>query len=615
MPRIFDNIKEPLFPALEQTLATADRADFCVGYFNLRGWNLLAKHVERFSGGPEHCCRVLIGMHETPDATLRAALRVLETDDGVDAKQTVLLARRVAEEFRTQLMFGAPTNRDELALQQLAAQLRSGKVVVKLHLRYKLHAKLYLLARDDYNNPITGYLGSSNLTMAGLQQQGELNVDVLDHAATAELQTWFNARWGDVRSIDISKELTTVIEESWARSELLSPYLIYLKMAYHLSQEARAGLAEFTVPKDFDGQLFPFQTAAVKIAARYLNRQGGVLLGDVVGLGKTMMATAVARIVKDDYGWQPLIICPKNLVAMWQEYSLTWDLNALIVPYSLVQRDLPGLRRFRLVIIDESHTLRNRESKRYRVIQQYLQDNDSRVVLLSATPYNKTYLDLSAQLRLFVPEDKDLGIRPEAHIRAVGETQFLKAQVPARSLRAFEQSEQADDWRELMRLFLVRRTRSFIKQHYTQTDAATGRPFLQIAGGPPFFFPERRPRTLHLPPPAESGDPYSRLYAEEVVAAINALLLPRYGLANYLKKDAARLADAGEQALIANLSRAGLRLMGFSRTNLFKRLEFERRGVFAVAPAPCAAELCVYARAGGGAAAAARGAGGGVARH
>jgi phosphatidylserine/phosphatidylglycerophosphate/cardiolipin synthase-like enzyme len=76
-------------------------------------------------------------------------------------------------------------------------RLRSGKVVVKLFLRHPLHAKLYLLFRPDPNNPVTGLLGSSNLTLSGLSKQGELNVDVLDHDATQKLAKWFDERWVD----------------------------------------------------------------------------------------------------------------------------------------------------------------------------------------------------------------------------------------------------------------------------------------------------------------------------------------------------------------------------------------------------------------------------------
>ena len=56
----------------------------------------------------------------------------------------------------------------------------------------------------------------------------------------------------------------------------------------------------------------------------------------------------------------------------------------------------------------------------YRAITEYIAANESKCILLSATPYNKSYLDLSAQLRLFVPEDEDLGLRPEALINELG---------------------------------------------------------------------------------------------------------------------------------------------------------------------------------------------------
>lgn len=115
-------------------------------------------------------------------------------------------------------------------------------------------------------------------------------------------------------------------------------------------------------------------------------------------------------------------------------------------------QELPKLRRYRLVVIDESHNLRNREGKRYQAIQEYLHENEVKVVLLSATPYNKRYLDLANQLRLFIPEDADLGIRPEGLLREIGETEFLRRhQSPVRSLAAFEKSLYADDWREIMR--------------------------------------------------------------------------------------------------------------------------------------------------------------------
>ncbi len=220
--------------------------------------------------------------------------------------------------------------------------------------------------------------------------------------------------------------MADIIDTSWARETPIPPYHIYLKMAYHLSQEARAGLSEFGIPGDLNATLFDFQKAAVKIAAHHLNKRRGVLIGDVVGLGKTLMATALARIFEDEESWETLILCPKNLVTMWQEYVDQYRLLAKVLSISQAERELPELRRYRLVLIDESHNLRNREGKRYRAIKEYIEKNESACVLLSATPYNKTYLDLSAQLRLFVPDDTSLGIRPERLLKDLGETEFIR---------------------------------------------------------------------------------------------------------------------------------------------------------------------------------------------
>lgn len=575
MPRIFDNIDNSLLPALQDTLKVAERADFCVGYFNMRGWRHLAPHVDRWSGGDGNCCRLLVGMHVSPPDELRQAFRMREGEDAMDNQTALREKRRIAEEFREQLTFGVPTNEDEAALQQLSAQIRAGKLVVKVYLRHPLHAKLYLLHRQDVNNPVTGFLGSSNLTAAGLSKQGELNVDVLEHDACDKLVNWFEDRWNDRWCLDISKELADIIDESWAGDRLIPPYHVYLKMAYHLAQEARAGLSEFRIPTVFGDTLFDFQVAAVKIAAHHLNKRGGVLIGDVVGLGKSMMATALAKVFEDDYHTETLIICPKNLVSMWEDYAHRYRLHAKVLPLSRVINELPEkTRRYRLVLIDESHNLRNKEGRRWRAIREYIERNESLTVLLSATPYNKTYLDLSAQLALFLNEDADIGIRPEKLLAALGgEHEFIRRhQCGVRTLAAFEKSDIPDDWRDLMRLYLVRRTRGFIMQHYAKEDAR-GK-YLQFADGRKSYFPKRVPKNLSFKiDDTNSDDPYARLYSDSIVNAINDLTLPRYGLGNYIAPTPKSPPTPNQAHVIEGLSRAGTRLMGFCRTNLFKRLE------------------------------------------
>lgn len=601
MPRIFDNIAVDLLPALRETLEISQRSDFCVGYFNLRGWKAIDGLIEKWPGGEGAQCRLLVGMQRLAQDELRLAYSLLPQEDQISQKAVIRLKRRLAQEFRAQLTFGAPTDEDEAGLRRLSAQLKMGKVVVRLFLRNTLHAKLYLCFRPDPNNPITGFLGSSNLTLSGLSNQGELNVDVLDHDATEKLARWFEDRWKDHWCVDITKELIQVIDESWARPECPPPYQIYVKMAYHLAEEARAGLSEFTIPPDMRGILLEFQSAAVRIAARHLEKRGGVILGDVVGLGKTLMATALARMFQDPpRSLETLILCPKNLVGMWEGYAHRYRLIAKVVSVTQAQKCLPDLRRYRVVIIDESHNLRNREGHRWAAVRDYLARNASKCILLSATPYNKTYLDLANQLRLFLNPDDVVGIRPEEYLRRDCDgrpEEFTRLhQCAVNCLSAFEKSEHPDDWRELMRLFMVRRTRSFVERNYALTEcpvcatvltptqekcskcerpkAREDRRFLILEGDVRFHFPKRQPKTLKFRiRDRDPNDQYARLYSDTVVDTVRALHLPRYGLANYLKPTLDVPPSRDESEVMANLSRAGKRLIGFCRTNLFKRLE------------------------------------------
>jgi hypothetical protein len=92
-------------------------------------------------------------MHVTPTDELRQCVAFARREDALDNQTAVREKRRIAEEFRQQLTFGVPTNEDEAALRQLADQIRAKKLVVKVYLRHPLHAKLYLLHRQDANNP------------------------------------------------------------------------------------------------------------------------------------------------------------------------------------------------------------------------------------------------------------------------------------------------------------------------------------------------------------------------------------------------------------------------------------------------------------------------------
>lgn len=584
MARIYDNINikftDGLLGIIENT--GVKRVDFCVGYFNLRGWNLIVEQVDKLPGGYVYeddrrkmrYCRLLIGMHRPDEDLIRCLYSRQETMP--DAEYVQRCKRQIAEDFRKQLLLGLPSATDEWTLRCLSAQLKKGKVCVKLYLKELLHAKLYLAHRPDDNfNKIQAIMGSSNLTYAGLTKQGELNAEFADSDSAEKLAHWFDDRWNERFCLDITQELAQIIDESWAGDRTIPPYYIYLKTAYHLSQEARSGIKEFTLPPEFRHDLFDFQQTAVKIAAKNLNndKRGGAMIGDVVGLGKTITACAIAKLYEMAFASSTLIVCPANLQDMWRKYIKKYDLKAEVLSMSK-QIDVDSARYYRLIIVDESHNLRNSSGIRYRNIRSLIEHQGSKVLLLTATPYNKDFSDLGSQLRLFIGEDQDLGIRPEQYIRSIGgerEFQRKHSDIHIRSIRAFEKSPYADDWNELMKLFLIRRTRTFIKENYAKTDDATGRKYLLFPNGTKSYFPDRVPRAVKFS--TMPGDQYSRLYSSEMISLMEELKLPRYGLIHFYDENKAEGIQPHEKQVIENLSRAGQRMMGFCRSTFFKRID------------------------------------------
>jgi len=172
----------------------------------------------------------------------------------------------------------------------------------QLFLRHTLHAKLYLI---HLLIPTIQhwFVGSSNLTFAGLSKQGELNVDVLDHDAAT------SCRDGSRISGTIFGASTS--QRNFAESSTIAGHAKRLSRLPHLPKDgvppvprSAGGLSEFSVPKDSGHSFYNFKTAAVRIAAHYLNKRGGVIMRVQVRLSGKMRANAAAIKVfeSDDIG-------------------------------------------------------------------------------------------------------------------------------------------------------------------------------------------------------------------------------------------------------------------------------------------------------------------------
>ena len=195
MARIYDNIETRFTKGLQDIISNmgVKRVDFCVGYFNLRGWQLVVNQIDSIPGDYVYegnkqefrCCRLLIGMHQPDQELVRRLYSKEHIRDAAYAQHCEL---EIAREFKRQLLLGLPTKQDEWTLRRLSAQLKDDKVCVKLYVAEPLHAKLYLAHRpDDTFNPIQAIMGSSNLTYAGLTKQGKLNAEFGDSDSAQKL--------------------------------------------------------------------------------------------------------------------------------------------------------------------------------------------------------------------------------------------------------------------------------------------------------------------------------------------------------------------------------------------------------------------------------------------
>ena len=135
MPKIYDNIHNHLTKGLNETLNVSNRADFCVGYFNLRGWKEVASNIESLSGAQvaensqsiHRVCRLLVGMQKMPVEILRDFF-TRDSEDTIDQAEAVKLKRKIAQEFKDQLTIGTPSDADEKVLRQLSQQLKDKKL-------------------------------------------------------------------------------------------------------------------------------------------------------------------------------------------------------------------------------------------------------------------------------------------------------------------------------------------------------------------------------------------------------------------------------------------------------------------------------------------------------
>lgn len=346
--------------------------------------------------------------------------------------------------------------------KEAVAFLKQDKVVAKTLEPNFCHAKSYLFnpdKKDDRNKYFIS--GSSNLTEAGIGLKRTNNIE-LNIAETGnnnqykELVDWFDALWvrpqahkektlvapdGTKSKIDFKQYLINEIERIFIK---YTPRELYYKVLFELFGNQ---LLETENDPDFNRQigrlensvvyntLYEFQKKGVLSLIRMLQKYNGAILADAVGLGKTWSALAVMKFFQLQ-GREVLLLCPKKLEHNWRRYLKHQDSRFEKDQFDFFLRFHTDMHEDRvekyvdradkyftndkpkLIVIDESHNLRNDKSNRYKfLLEQILKGNkDVKVLLLSATPINNSLNDIRNQFKLMVQGDvggyeETLGIR------------------------------------------------------------------------------------------------------------------------------------------------------------------------------------------------------------
>lgn len=268
------------------------------------------------------------------------------------------------------------------------------------------HAKMYLFEnKEDHSQngefPGTLITGSSNFSQSGLSDRLEINVILRDSNDYIEGKKIFDQLWSSAVEIanknSFEEFFNNVVGKTWFE-KLPSPFLLYVRVLDELFSFDKKSTFKF--PAEISKQRYfdlKYQIDAIQFALDIIKRHGGVIISDVVGLGKSIVASAVAY----NLGIKTIIITPPHLFSQWEDYRFEFDVNAKVFSNGKIEEALSynDDGQEKLIIIDEAHKYRNEMTNTYSDLHKLCQGN--KVMLLTATPFNNRPQDIFSMIKLF----------------------------------------------------------------------------------------------------------------------------------------------------------------------------------------------------------------------
>lgn len=403
---LFDKLK-----GIASTMTTFDRFLAVVGFFRSSGYFKLRKELGDISE-----IKILVGIN-IDDIFRKHNKALLMLSDEDKAKEIY------NKDFKEDIINAEYAPEVENGILQMCEDLVSGRLQMRIHATKNLHAKFYLCLPQNHNENSDGWviMGSSNISDSGLgikqPPQYELNVAMKDYDDVKYCSDEFWTLWNE--AIPLTAEDIDKYKKKTYLGCQPTPYELYIKVLIDTFGDQ--------VEDDFSIQLpdgvkdLKYQKDAVIQGYQMLMQHNGLFLADVVGLGKTMIATMIAKRFVESNGKNTniLVIYPPALEDNWKDTFKLFGIykKAQFITNGSLSKILEGRDQYKdkedfdLIIVDEAHGFRSDSSGKYDELQKIckspcvnnglLKSLQKKVMLLSATPLNNRPDDLLNQLLLF----------------------------------------------------------------------------------------------------------------------------------------------------------------------------------------------------------------------
>ena len=498
---IVDNTKNGITMEriLNSAIPNVKRLDISTGYFNVKGYGMLRRTLEKSVMNDSFSMRLLLGKEAittTDDSFEKYAERYRESKND----------RGQALSIKTGLDDSGLTAESRTNTASLIALLGRQNVQVRTGTSRFNHSKCYILGNR------TAFIGSSNFTHGGLIGNYELNAGLYQPGVADKTREWFDRMWGDAR--DTKEDLISILNQS-KFGVPPEPFEVYMKMLF---ERFRPLLGKTDLGTVASIPLTKFQQDAVRTGLFIMSDFGGTIIADATGLGKTNMGMEIMRqkILKE--GKKALLIAPAQVLrGMWEEKLKDVDFKVretLTTEYLSGERILDNLAKYMnvdLVVIDESQNFRSRSASRRKNLMKLMTvGKPKQAVLLSATPINNSLMDLYYQLSIITKGEDSY------FYRTIGIPDLYRHMRDAANKEGLQQG--LEKIQQLLDNVMVRRTRSYIESVYRDDRI----------NGTEIRFPEHE----YLPIKYSLSNLFGNIFGK-ILYDIGSLTMAPYGIEQY----------------------------------------------------------------------------------